>query len=237
VAQSPATARPTARLQVTPVEAAFSFRNQAYRQLKAAIIGMDLYGHKEEVRLDERQLSHDLGVSRTPIREALTLLEQEGFVRTVPRRGIYVARKTKREIVEMITVWAALEGMAARFITERASDAEIASLRVLFKNFEREAPESHLDEYSNANLAFHQAIIRMSGCTLIDEIAENLFFHIRAIRRMTIGQDHRAERSIVDHMNIIAALESRDTELAERLARQHTLDLATHVDRHCTYLD
>ena len=68
---------------------------------------MDIYDHPQEIRLDERRLSEGLGVSRTPIREAMTLLEQEGFVRTRPRRGIFVVRKTKREIVEMITVMAA----------------------------------------------------------------------------------------------------------------------------------
>ena len=66
---------------------------------------MDIYGHPGEIRLDERQLSQDLGVSRTPIREALGFLEQEGFVRSVPRRGVFVVRKTRAQIVEMITVW------------------------------------------------------------------------------------------------------------------------------------
>ena len=75
---------------------------------------MDIYGHRGEIRLDERQPPQDMGVSRTPIREALSVLEQEGFVRSVPRRGIVVVRKSKREVIEMITVWAAIESMAAR---------------------------------------------------------------------------------------------------------------------------
>ncbi len=66
---------------------------------------------------------------------------------------------------------------------------------------------------------------------------ENLFIHVRAIRKMTISQSDRAARSIIDHMRIIEALEARDTELAERLVRQHSLDLAAHVDRHCDFLD
>ena len=82
---------------------------------------MDIYDHDREIRLDERQLSDKLGVSRTPIREALTLLEQEGFIRLQPRRGIFVVRKTKTEIVEMIQVWAALESMAARMARRRRS--------------------------------------------------------------------------------------------------------------------
>ena len=224
------------KLAVEPLDTTSSFRAQAYDSLKRAITQMDIYGHRGEIRLDERQLSHDLGVSRTPIREAMSLLEQEGFVRTVPRRGIFVVRKTKAEIIEMIYIWAALESMSARLATLRASDEAIASLRKLFVGFESSHPNQHMDEYSEANVAFHQAIIRLGGCKMIDEMTKNLFIHMRAIRQSTIGQDNRADRSMMDHLAIIEALERRETESAERLVRQHTLDLAAHVERYCTYL-
>ena len=225
------------KLDVKPLDTTTSFRNQAYAAIKDAITAANIYAHPTEIRLDERQLSQALGVSRTPIREAMTLLEQEGFLRTLPRRGVFIIRKTKREIVEMIQVWAALESMAARLITERASDAEIATLRQLFAEFRNTRPDEHMDEYSDANIAFHQAIIRLSGSHLMGKTIENLFIHVRAIRRLTISQSDRAARSIEDHMRIIEALEKRDTELAERLVRQHSLDLAAYVDKHCDFLD
>ncbi len=231
--------RPT--LDVPRLDTGTSVAKEAYAALKRAITAMDIYGHRHEIRLDERRLSEGLGVSRTPIREAMTLLEQEGFVRTRPRRGIFVVRKTKREIVEMITVMAALESMAARLAAERAADADIADLRRLMAEF-RTGPNGanggeRLAEYSDANIAFHQAIIRMSGCTLLAEMTENLFIHMRAIRNITIHQDNRAARSIVEHMAIIEALEHRDPELAERLAREHALELAAHVEQHGDFLD
>jgi DNA-binding GntR family transcriptional regulator len=233
---SEAVRRTAPRLEIKRLEAAASFRDRAYSALKEAITAMDIYDHPEEIRLDERRLSLELGISRTPIREAMTLLEQEGFVRTLPRRGIFVVKKTKRELVEMITVWAALESMAARLVTLHATDAEIAGLRRLMKAFES-GNEGHIEEYSDANIAFHQAIIRMSGCALLSEMTENLFIHMRAIRKITIHQDNRAARSIVDHMRIIEALEARDTEMAESLVRKHTLDLAAHVERHGDFLE
>jgi DNA-binding GntR family transcriptional regulator len=225
------------KLDVKPLDTSTSFRNQAYQAIKEAITAANIYAHPTEIRLDERQLSQALGVSRTPIREAMTLLEQEGFLRTLPRRGVFIIRKTRREIVEMIQVWAALESMAARLATQRASDAEIARLRAMMADFQVARPDEHMDEYSDANIAFHQAIIAMSGCDLIGDITENLFLHVRAIRKVTISQDNRASRSIVDHMRIIEALESRNTELAESLVRQHTLDLAAHVEKYCDFLD
>ncbi len=226
----------TAPLLLSPLNAT-SLRDQAYALLKTAIADTDIYNPTQELRLDERQLTAALGVSRTPIREALSLLEQEGFIRTVPRRGIYIVRKSKREIIEMIQMWAALESMAARLATLHAPDAEIARLRHLFDEFKNSSPSEHLDEYSDANIAFHTELIRLGGSQMIVDATRNLVLHVRAIRRATILQSDRASRSIIDHLKIIEALERRDTELAERLARQHTLDLATHVDRHCSFLN
>ena len=230
-------AEPAPTLALQPLHANVSFRDQAYTALKQAIMDADIYSHREEMRLDERQLSRALGVSRTPIREAMTLLEHEGFLRTVPRRGVFIVRKTKKEIIEMIEVCAALESMAARLATVNASEHDIGQLRHMFDKFHRSTPAEHLHEYSDANIAFHQAIIHLSGSHLMGRTSENLFVHVRAIRRMTISQEDRASRSIADHMRIIEALESRDTELAENLVRQHSLDLAAHVDKHCDFLD
>ncbi len=224
-------------INVKPIETESSFRMKAYKALKAAIMEMDIYSHDEEIRLEERQLSEKLGVSRTPIREAMTLLEQEGFVRSVPRRGIFVVRKTKQEILEMITVWAALEGMAARLASQLASDHDIALLRENVRAFANRNPEEFVSEYSEANLAFHKLIIRMSGCDLLAETTDNLFPHMRGVRKVTIGQDHRAQRSILDHTRIVEAIEKRDADLAERLVREHTLGLAKHVEAHGDFLD
>ncbi|MEW6255650.1 MAG: GntR family transcriptional regulator [Pseudomonadota bacterium] len=224
-------------INVRPIETESSFRMKAYKALKAAIMEMDIYSHSEEIRLEERQLSEKLGVSRTPIREAMTLLEQEGFVRSVPRRGIFVVRKTKQEILEMITVWAALEGMAARLACAEASEVEIRKLRENVQAFANRDPEEFVSEYSEANLAFHKQIIRMSGCELIAETTESLFPHMRGVRKLTIGQDHRAQRSIVDHTQIVEAIEKRDPDLAERLVREHTLGLARHVEEHGEFLN
>src|SRR5450631_1356938 len=147
---------------LAPIDTQPSFKHKAYAALKNAIVAMDIYRSRDDIRLDERKLAHDFGISRTPVREAMAQLESEGFVRLVPRRGIYVVRKTKREVIEMITAWAALESMAARLITQTASAEEIAGLRKMFATFERGADAAKLDEYSEVNIEFHQAIIRLS---------------------------------------------------------------------------
>lgn len=227
----------TLALSLQPIKAVDSLRDQAYAMLKQALANTDIYSVPEEVQLDKRVLTEALGVSRTPVREAMTLLEQEGFLRTVPRKGIFIVRKTKKEIIEMIQMWAALESMSARLATQHATDEEIAGLRRLFDRFRESKPAEHLDEYSDANIAFHQEIVRLGGSKLISDAIENIFIHVRAIRKMTIFQSDRAERSIADHIRIIEALEKRDTELAEKLVRQHSLDLIAFVTEHCDFLN
>ena len=141
------------------------------------------------------------------------------------------------EVIELIQAWAALESMAARLITESASDEDIAGLRRMFATFEGDKLHAKLDEYSEVNIAFHQTIIELSGNQALIRLAANLFTHMRMIRGKTIGEDDRVDRSIRDHMNIIQALEARDTERAEDLVRQHALGLAEHVAKHADYLD
>ena len=231
------TTDPASRVALAPLEDTSTFADRAYVALKGVILSLDIYDKPGDVRLDERQLAQDLGISRTPVREAMAQLEREGFVRSVPRRGIYVVRKTKQEVIELITAWAALESMAARLITVNASDEEIATLRSMFATFENGQLHAKLDEYSEVNIEFHQAIIRMSRNHVLIDLAENLFTHMRMIRRKTIGEDDRVDRSIHDHMNIIHAIEERDTDRAESLVRQHALGLAEHVARHEVHLD
>jgi DNA-binding GntR family transcriptional regulator len=222
------------QLKIAPIGEGLSLKARAYEALKAAITNMNIYADDAELRLDERDLSQRFGVSRTPLREALAQLDQEGLVKIVARRGIFIVRKTKAEILDMITVWAALESMAARLATKQAGANDFTELHALVDQFSQDKVAAKMGEYSDANIKFHQAIIGLSRNPLIADITDTLFFHVRAIRQRTIFEQDRAKRSIVDHKEIVSALEARDTERAERLVREHTLRLRDHVDRYVT---
>lgn len=229
----PVAEQTTPELVLTRFAPEETYKTKVYNALKRAIINMDIYGTPEPTWIDERQLAERLGVSRTPIREAIAMLEQQGFVRSMPRRGIMVLKKTKREVIEMIQVWAALEGMAARLVSQTASDADIARLKALFSEFnDGHRPADYLHEYSMANIRFHQTIIELTGSSVLADMTQDLLLHVRGIREITIGRDDRATRSIEDHLKIIEALQRRDTELAEKLSRDHTLGLAKYVEDH-----
>jgi DNA-binding GntR family transcriptional regulator len=225
-------------LNITPIKPTKALKTQVYEALKEIIGHMDIYSGEKLPRLDERALGQQLGVSRTPVREAISRLEQEGLVRNIARRGAFVVRKTKEEILDIIDVWAALESMAARLATTRSSDAEIASLRKNFATFDdSEEARAHIDEYSEKNIEFHQTIIRLGKSPLITQMSDQLFFHMRAIRATTIKERDRVSRSVMDHIRIIEAIEDRDPYHVEQLVRDHALELARHVEKFVDYLD
>jgi DNA-binding GntR family transcriptional regulator len=222
---------------IVPLAQAKGLKIQVYDALRELIGHMDIYGNKEPIRLDERALGEQLGVSRTPVREAISRLEQEGIVENIARRGAFVVRKNKDEILDIVDVWAALESMAARLATSRASDEEIAQLRKNFSTYDGDDARAHIDEYSDTNIEFHQTIIRLGHSELITQMADQLFFHMRAIRASTIKDRNRVAQSVMDHSRIIEAIEERDAYHAEQLVRDHALELAKHIERYVDYLD
>lgn len=223
--------------KLTPIAANFTLKDHTYDVLRAAILDMNIYEERTDLRLDERRMALRLGISRTPIREALARLAQDGLVEIVPRKGVFVRRKSLHEILEMIVTWAALESMAARLAAERATARDLRALRKAALRHSAEAARGDLDAYSEANIAFHQHIMELSGCGLLKTTADGLFVHMLAVRRRAMGEDDRATRSVVDHMEIIEALERRDADRAGRLVREHTMKLHDHVRAAWTAID
>lgn len=223
-------------MKLRAIETNFTLKDHVYDMLREAIVEMNIYDEDTDLRLDERSLADQLGISRTPLREALARLESEGFVEIRPRKGVYVVRKTMAEILEMIMAWAALESMAAYLAAASATDRQLTDLRRHAMRNSASATRADLSEYSEANLRFHQMILEMSGCTLLRSMAEALFVHIYAVRRRALEEEDRATRSVVDHMAIVEALEARDAELSSRLVREHTMQLHAHVRRVWTLL-
>ena len=145
-------------MQLKPIISDLTLKDRVYTQLRDSIIEMNIYDDDANLRLDERSMAEQLKVSRTPLREALSRLETDGFIEIRPRKGVFVVRKTMEEILEMIVAWAALESMAARLAAVAASDAEIRDLRKHALRHSESSSLADLSEYSEANIRFHQMI-------------------------------------------------------------------------------
>ena len=224
-------------ISLQPIATSTSLKDRTHRALRAAILDVDIYDRRTELKLDERRLADGLGVSRTPLREALVKLEQEGLVEIRARKGVYLKRRGCDEVVEMVTVWAALESMAARLACERASEAEIGDLRRIGEKYTLEKAKAKLSEYSEANIEFHKTIMLLSKCTVLERYAEDLFDQLKPVRRGAMRDSSRTDRSVVDHSNIIEAISSRDADRAGDLVRDHTLRLGEYIRRSWQFLD
>ena len=223
--------------KLNPISESFSLKDHTFNVLRAAILDMDIYQPDADLRLDERQMAERLGISRTPVREALARLSQEGLIEVMPRKGVFVRRKTREEILEMVVTWAALESMAARLATVNATAAELVALRKFAMKHSSDAVRADIEEYSDANIKFHQSILNLSGCSLLRTTADGLFTHMQAVRLRAMGESDRARRSVADHMEIIEALTSRDADLAARRVLEHTMRLHDHISKTWTRLE
>lgn len=217
-------------LNVEKIRTPSSLSERAYEAIKESILETDVTKVNDEDRIDERGLSESLGISRTPVREAINRLVIEGFLKVLPRKGIYVVKKTKKEILEILLVRAVLEGMAARLATEHVTDEEIQKMKELFLPFSESSSGGRFIKYADANIVFHELVLRTSQCGKLIELAGNLFDHIRWIRFRTIVFEDRFSKMQREHMAIIEALEKQDPGLAEKRMRSHIEGLAKYIE-------
>ena len=218
------------KLNIRKIKAPASLSEIAYEALKESLMKMELSRLPDEGRLDERELAQRLGISRTPLREAIHRLVSEGFLKVLPRKGIYVVKKSKKEIGEILLVRAALEGMAARLATRHVTDEDIRRMRDLFAAFDPSTVKNQSLKYSDANIRFHEMVIYLSQCGKLIDLASNLFDQMRWVRFRAAAFQVRHPDTLVEHLKIIEALELRDPDLAEKRMRAHIEDLARYLE-------
>jgi len=202
----------------------------AYAAIKKSILTAELNGSADPIRVDERALAEQLGVSRTPIREATRQLAAEGFIKMIPRQGIYVAVKTKQDIIDVLLVRSVLEGLAAGLAAKNATKEDVVKMKAIFTPFLDFDLDRRVREYSEANIAFHEFVLEKSQCRKLVEIAGNLFDQMRMIRIQTANYPNRLKISLSEHLKIIEAIKKKDSDLAEKLMQQHIKEVIKGVE-------
>ena len=219
---------PPSKLCLLPLEQTSSLSDLAYNALKEAVLGTD---YASESRLDERKLAENLKISRTPLRDAIRRLVSEGLLRVEPRRGVFVVRKTRQETIEILYLRAALEGMAAKLAVRRITDEDVAQMKAMFAGFTPRNVVGKVDEFSVANVTFHEFVLKLSHCQKLQEMS-NIYDHMRMVR-MQVGfrLGNRARNTLAEHLDIIRAFEKRDGDLAGRRMQDHIEGMAKYVAR------
>jgi DNA-binding GntR family transcriptional regulator len=202
----------------------------AYEAIKEYILTADLRHQPPGSRLDEKQLVKSLNVSRTPVREAINRLAAEGFLDVIPYRGVFIARKEKKEIVSILLVRATLEGMAARLATPNFGGSDFSTMREMFAPFVNAPLPKLRYEFSLANIRFHEFILEHTDCGTLISMARTLFDHMRLIRFVTSAFLPRLQSALTQHLQIIDLFEKRESDAAERLMRSHIEESAQFID-------
>lgn len=195
-----------------------SIRERAYLHLKDLILEGEL---KAGDRLVERELAEKLKISRTPIREALFRLESQGFVKTVPRKGVIVADITEKEIMEVFTILSSLEVLAAKLAVQKLDDETTKKFEDAIQLVEERLQEKNYDDYSDLHAKLNHLLYSSAKNSKLYEILSGLSDYIRAFAKIGYKSKGRPEQSMKEHIEIMKAILNKETEMAEYLTRIH----------------
>ncbi len=192
---------------------------KVYRELKAMIVDRKL---KPGEKILQEKISREFGVSRTPLMCALKKLEQEKLVQAVPRRGFYVRRFTKEEVLQAFELREILEGLAARRAAAVITSAQAERLRGFFKDADVSDSALGIKHYAEEDRRFHQFLIELGGFDLLSDILEN-YNIITVSYRIDVmeGLVRHPRETLPEHRSLIEAIATGKPDLAEKLARQH----------------
>ena len=171
--------------------------------------------------VDEQALAEQYGISRTPLREALKVLASEGLVILKPRRGCYVTEISERDLDEVFSIMALLEGECVRIMVERASDAQLDELKAIHAELERAAAAWDIKGFFEANQAFHRSIQEFADNRWLLQVIEDLRKVIKLSRHHSLYSEGRLEQALAEHRALLDALIARDASAAEALMRAH----------------
>ena len=192
-----------------------SLSERAYTNIKKMI---NEYRFSPGSRLNVEHLARDLGTSRTPVWEAVRRLEQEGLVKNIPNRGVFLVELTRQAAIELYTVREVLEGMAARLAVERITDKTLEKMEKLLKTQEKFVAEQDLVAYSKSDFDFHACIYAACGNAILREMLESIKEKVRPI---AVQITPILTELFHDHHLIVRALRLRDPLLAEVAFREH----------------
>lgn len=192
---------------------------KVYSQLKAMILDQNL---KPGSKIYQEKLADELGISRTPLVNALKKLEQEHLIIAVPRRGFYARHFSKEEMINIFELREVLEGLAARRAAIRISENQIQKLRNFFKDFKTFEDNGSLEKYAKEDRRFHNYLIKIGGDDLLSSILETYsvitFSYLVGFRG---GLVRPPRETIQEHLSIIEAIAKKNPEIAESTVRLH----------------
>lgn len=205
-----------------------SLRGKVFQKVREDILS-GVYKEHEELR--ETVLSKKLGVSRTPVREALRQLELEGLVTMIPNKGAYVTGISQKDVYDIYRIRSVLEGLCARWATEHITEEQIEGLEeiILLSEFHLERSGEQAGQVTELDGKFHKVLYEASNSRILEHVLSDFHKYVKMARTMSVEEKSRAEKSIEEHRAILEAIKARDEELAERLANAHIMKVMENL--------
>lgn len=202
---------------------------KVYRALKTEIIKGSL---KPGTKLSEGKIAEQMGVSRTPVREALKELAAEGFVKMNPNQAVVVSNTSVEDVQEVLQIRGVLEGLAARLSATIINGEEIIELERYIKQMENFTNKNDALSYSEADAEFHELILNICGNKRLIQIRKNLSDQAHRYRIRSLNIPGRLKYSLKEHRKIVEALKRKDSEQADRLSQKHIENVLKNILEH-----
>jgi len=205
----------------------YSLRGQVFDRLREDILS-ERYHRNDELK--ELTIANELGVSRTPVREALRQLELEGLVNIIPNKGAYVVGITYKDISDIYEMRSMLEGLCARWATAYITDKEIEMLEEIEDLAEFHAFKERHEKVLDLDNKFHNILYAATGSRMLNLTMTNFHHYLESTRKITLSANERVRQSIEEHRAIISAIKAGDTEAAERAAINHMKNTIINIE-------
>ena len=206
----------------------YSLRGRVFNQLREDIL-FGKYEKGEELR--EITIGSRLGVSRTPVREAIRQLELEGLVAIVPNKGAYVTGISEKDIHDIYHIRSYLEGLCARWACEHITKEKLEQLEEIIYLSEFHTEKEHWEQVVELDNKFHETIYEVCESKMLEHILRDFHHYVERVRRISLAQKARANHSNTEHKAILQAIGAKDADLAEKLAHEHIIQTIDNLNR------
>ena len=208
-----------------------SLGGRVFQRIREDILNGKYQEHDE---LREAALGKELGVSRTPVREALRQLELEGLVTIIPNRGAYVTGISQKDIWDIYRLRSLLEGLCARWAVEHITEEQLDELEeiILLSEFQlKKWKRVQCGQVTSLDGRFHAVLYEASGSRILSHVLTDFHNYVQSARKNSVISEERARKSIREHKQILRAIRDRDAEMAEQLANEHILHVMQNLKK------
>lgn len=206
----------------------YSLRGRVFHHMREDILSGK---YKKDDELRENTIANELGVSRTPVREALRQLELEGLVKIVPNKSAVVTGFSAKDMHDIYIIRSYLEGLCAKLACENITEAQIEDLEEIQYLFDFHAKKKHFEQLVELDDRFHDIIYEASNSRMLTHVLVDYHHYVGRIRKVSLSNEERAEYCSNEHNAILEALKQRDGDKAEQLAHQHILNTIQNINK------